>query len=205
MTGSVVQPASPATFSTPALGLDFDIVDEDGRPAQFGEVLLVPPSIGLSNELLNTDHFAVYHAEVPPRKDGAPRRRHGDEIEAIGGGYYRHHGRADDTMNLGGIKVSSVEIEQILNQIPGVRETAAVAVPPIGGGPDHLVVFMVPADGDGPPGQGWQSRFQMTVRERLNPLFRVTDAVIVDSLPRTASNKVMRRELRRVYHSKKEE
>jgi len=33
-------------------------------------------------------------------------RRHGDEIERTVNGYYRAHGRVDDTMNLGGIKVS---------------------------------------------------------------------------------------------------
>ncbi len=33
----------------------------------------------------------------------------------------------------------------------------------------------------------------------LNPLFKIHDLVIVDSLPRTASNKLMRRELRRRY------
>jgi acetyl-CoA synthetase len=205
VTGTVVQPASPATFSTPALGLDFDIVDEGGKPAQSGEVLLVPPSIGLSNDLLNADHFGVYHAGVPSRKDGTPRRRHGDEIDAIGGGYFRHHGRADDTMNLGGIKVSSVEIERILNQVPGVRETAAVAVPPIGGGPDRLVVYVVPVDGCEESAETWHSRFQMTIRERLNPLFRVSDVVVVASLPRTASNKVMRRKLRGSYLSKGQE
>lgn len=33
-------------------------------------------------------------------------RRHGDEMERLPGGrYYRAHGRVDDTMNLGGIKV----------------------------------------------------------------------------------------------------
>jgi len=32
-------------------------------------------------------------------------RRHGDVFERNAVGYYRAHGRADDTMNLGGIKV----------------------------------------------------------------------------------------------------
>ena len=32
-------------------------------------------------------------------------RRHGDEIELLPGGYWVAHGRTDDTMNLGGIKV----------------------------------------------------------------------------------------------------
>lgn len=32
-------------------------------------------------------------------------RRHGDVFERTSRGYYHAHGRADDTMNLGGIKV----------------------------------------------------------------------------------------------------
>lgn len=35
-------------------------------------------------------------------------RRHGDVFEHTSGGYYRAHGRADDTMNLGGIKVCTL-------------------------------------------------------------------------------------------------
>lgn len=34
-----------------------------------------------------------------------PLRRHGDEVERLPGGFYIAHGRCDDTMNLGGIKV----------------------------------------------------------------------------------------------------
>ena len=33
----------------------------------------------------------------------------------------------------------------------------------------------------------------------LNPLFKIHDLVVVERLPRTASNKLMRRELRRRY------
>lgn len=35
-------------------------------------------------------------------------RRHGDIFQRFSGGFYRAHGRSDDTMNLGGIKVSSM-------------------------------------------------------------------------------------------------
>lgn len=42
-----------------------------------------------------------------PTLDGQrwPLRRHGDEVERLPGGFYIAHGRCDDTMNLGGIKV----------------------------------------------------------------------------------------------------
>jgi acetyl-CoA synthetase len=44
-----------------------------------------------------------------------------------------------------------------------------------------------------------KSALQMAIRQHLNPLFRIHDIVIVDSLPRTASNKVMRRVLRNKF------
>lgn len=205
LTGTVVQPASPATFTTPALGLDFVILDEDGRPVgegEHGEIHLVPPSLGLSQRLLNRDHHATYYAGCPPGPDGQVLRRHGDEVEHLAGWWWRAQGRADDTMNLGGIKVGSVELETVMNTHPAVRETAAVAVPPEGGGAERLVVYAVLADGAGDVEEGaLKTGLQQRIKERLNPLFRIHDLVVTDDLPRTASNKVMRRKLRDAYEA----
>jgi len=200
LTGTVVQPASPAAFSTPALGLDFVILDEDGKPAaenEEGELFLVPPSIGLSQELLNRDHDAVYYADCQAGPEGEMLRRHGDQVARLPGGYFRAQGRADDTMNLGGVKVSSLELERVLERHPRVFESAAVAVQPEGEGAERLVVFAVlagEADAD-----ELHRELGRTVATELNPLFKIHDLVVVDSLPRTASNKLMRRELRRRY------
>ncbi len=191
VTGTVVQPALPGAFSTPALGLDFVLLDEDGRPTDSGEVFLRPPSIGLSTELLNRDHHEVYYAGTP-----APGlRRHGDHLEALAGGYWRSHGRIDDTMNLGGIKVSSAEIERVAGKVAGVAEVAAVAVEPAGGGPSRLVLYVVPEAG----AEVSHGELQAAIRADLNPLFKIHDVVPVEALPRTASAKVMRRELRARY------
>jgi acetyl-CoA synthetase len=114
----------------------------------------------------------------------------------VGDGYYRVAGRCDDTMNLGGIKVGCAEIERVLNQVPGVLETADVAVPPPDGGPSRLVIFVVPRDGDSNTGESFKPLLQQAIRTQLNPLFHLDEVRVVASLPRTASNKVMRRELR---------
>ena len=37
---------------------------------------------------------------------------------------------------------------------------------------------------------------QQALKTRLNPLFRISDVVLVPTLPVTPSNKIMRRELR---------
>jgi acetyl-CoA synthetase len=198
ISGTIVQPASPATFSIPSYGLDFYILDDNGEPASNGELFIVPPSIGLSNTLLNKNHHEVYYADTPRGPKGELLRRHGDETEALPGGYFRGHGRADDTMNLGGIKVSSTEIERVLAGVAGVVETAAVAFNPPQGGPSVLVIYAVLARG-AEASDSMKKDMQRAIASRLNPLFKIHDLVRVDALPRTASNKVMRRVLRDTY------
>lgn len=92
-----------------------------------GELALGPLMLGASNTLLNADHYGVYFKGMPIWNgkvdlsfsfiiSGIPEylqliyssqvlRRHGDVFERTARGYYHAHGRADDTMNLGGIKV----------------------------------------------------------------------------------------------------
>jgi acetyl-CoA synthetase len=190
----------PATFNTAALGLDFVILDERGIPADNGEAFVVAPSIGLSNSLLNSDHHKIYFAGTPPGPHGQVLRRHGDEMQNLGDGYWRALGRADDTMNLGGIKVSSAEIEQALQSVPQVKETAAIAISP-DGGPSRLIIYAACSADQSLVKADLQNSMQDCIKRDLNPLFRIHDLVLVDALPRTPSNKVMRRVLRDRYLS----
>jgi len=203
LTGTLIQPCSPATFSTPALGIDFVILNEAGQETDNGEIFLVPPSVGLSGELLNRDNDEVYYRGCPSGPAGEVLRRHGDQVERLGGGYFRAHGRADDTMNLGGIKISSAEIERVLCTLPVVGECAAIAADPPGGGPSILVIYTVPVSGQDGRADQLKPEMQQAINRQLNPLFRIQDVLVVESLPRTASNKVMRRELRREYDARK--
>ena len=120
-------------------------------------------------------------------------------MEQLSGGFYRAHGRADDAMNLGGIKVSSAQIERLAALLPAVREAAAIAVAPRRGGPSMLVIYAVLAEEQNQSREALLAAMQDQIRTKLNPLFRIHDLVPVDSLPRTASNKVMRRILRDQY------
>jgi acetyl-CoA synthetase len=198
ITGTVARPCMAGTFNTPTLGLDFVILDEQGRPADRGELFIVPPSIGLSTSLINKNHHEVYFAGTPRGPGGATLRRHGDRMERLPGGYWRAQGRADDTMNLGGIKVSSAEIEQVLRTVSGLLETAAIAVES-GDGPSQLVIYAVRTPSTDTSREELKAALQSTIKRDLNPLFKIHDLVLVEALPRTASNKVMRRELRAQY------
>jgi acetyl-CoA synthetase len=200
ITGTVAQPAAPATFSTPALGLDLVLLDDEGAETGVGtdgEVFLLPPSIGLSQTLLNKDHHEVYYEGCPSGPVGQQLRRHGDQLERLPGGYYRAHGRADDTMNLGGIKVSSVELENVIEDHEAVAECAAVAVQLEDQSADRLVVFAVLSAAIDP--SALKIELGRKLARDLNPLFKIHDVVVVQALPRTASNKLMRRTLRATY------
>ncbi len=203
ITGTIVQQASPATFTSPALGLDLYLMDQEGRPVkegQTGEIYIIPPSIGLSQQLLNGHHLQEYYQGVPKGPEGEKLRRHGDSfltIEKLGNTFFRSAGRKDDIMNLGGIKISPREIEKVINQHPLVLESAAFSVPLDHKGPEQLVVCYT---------MNQESRqhllkaeLQTLLRQNLSPLFQISAIIRLDKLPQTPSGKLMRNRLRKQF------
>ena len=224
ITGTVIQDAALSMFSAPALGMSFVITDgkellateedeeEEERTrhdSNHGELFLLPPALGLSEMLVTGDHEAEYYQHGCNIDGYTCLRRHGDYMKIIGKGYFQAIGRADDTMNLAGIKVGSVELERCLAQHPAIMEIAAIGFNPSLGGQTMLVVFVVIKASTitaATPQMSTtfilKSELQQLLREKMNPLLKLHDVVIVESLPKTASHKVMRRSLRNIYFSK---
>ena len=200
LSNNLITPQSPSEFNGKTLGCDFEVLDAQGRPCapgESGEVFLVAPALGLSTRLLNGDNEAVYYADCP-KSPGKTLRRHGDQVRVLGDHRFQSEGRADDAMNLGGIKAGSAEIERVVVSLPGVLEAAAIGVPPADGGPDRLVVYTVTTAADL---DHLKAEMQRAIKERLNPLFHLHAVVPIAALPRTASNKVMHRSLRDQYRT----
>jgi acetyl-CoA synthetase len=105
----------------------------------------------------------------------------------------------------------------VLANVPAAAEAAAIGIPTPGGGPELLHLFLVlnpnaaAAKGASHSSSSsssaaseaaedairqLQQACQAALRAHLNPLFKVERVLLVQSLPRTASNKVMRRVLR---------
>ncbi|PHT67038.1 putative acyl-activating enzyme 18, peroxisomal [Capsicum annuum] len=200
--GSLLQPQVFGAFSSATMSTGFVILDEDGRPypddqACVGEIGLFPTQMGATDRLLNADHEKVYFEGMPMYKD-TQLRRHGDIVKRTVGGYLLVLGRADDTMNLGGIKTSSIEIERVCDRADeSVVETAAVSAAPPNGGPEQLAIFVVlKEEGMVISPDTLKKRFSKVIQSNLNPLFKVSAVKIVPMFPRTASNKLLRRVLR---------
>jgi acetyl-CoA synthetase len=91
----------------------------------------------------------------------------------------------------------------VINAHPAVFESAAIAYQPGGEGAEKLVVYAIL--GEGGDLEELRRDLGRTIAQHLNPLFKIFDLVVVDSIPRTASNKLMRRKLRWDYAQSKAE
>ncbi len=196
---TMVQKNYPSTFSTQTLGGSFVLLDSEGKEAPDGEVFLQAPILGLSTQLLNKNHYNTYYKDTPRYKDSV-LRKHGDQFLQLENGYYKAVGRTDDSMNLGGIKVSAVQIESAIATLEFVKESAAIAISPKEGGASALVVYYV--SDEKMSNSEALKKIQNCIKTKLNPLFKLVDLVKIDTLPRTASKKVKRKELRLKYQRK---
>ena len=193
---TLVQENFPSQFSSPTLGGEFVLLNEEGMQCAKGQVFLIPPIMGLSTKLINRNHHEVYYKGIS-KFNNQVLRKHGDELHQLENNYFKVNGRTDDTMNLGGIKVSSVQIEVVVNTLEFISESAAVAVSKTNGGPSELVIYFVAFYAI--PYSEALEKVKNCVKTKLNPLFKVMNLVKIDNLPRTASKKIKRKELRTLY------
>ena len=202
ISSTVELPNALSYFNTPAPGSEMILVNANKEiitQKDTGEVFLVPPAIGLSQQILNKDHEEEYYTNLPSFSTYPVLRKHGDgySTEVFNNIlYYKSIGRTDDSMNLGGIKISAVEIESVINKHEAVLESAAVAYQEPNGGPEKLAVF-VQLKNASIKTETLQQELQKIIQSELNPLFRISILIFKDTFPRTASNKLMRKDLRK--------
>lgn len=68
LSGTMLQPCVPATFTTPTMGARVVLLGTDGQQSihgdvdtMTGELAIMPPMLGLSTRLLNRDHYTMYY------------------------------------------------------------------------------------------------------------------------------------------------
>jgi acyl-coenzyme A synthetase/AMP-(fatty) acid ligase len=185
VSGSPARPAPPGTLGFAQPGRRVAILDADGRPVPRGVAGTLAVHRGDPGLMLGYLH------------DAPAERRHlsgdwfltGDNASMRKDGALDYHGRTDDLLTSGGFRISPLEIEAALADVPGLREVAVV---------DHLLdrttrviaAFFV---ADTPLDEASLARH---VAPRLAPYKRPRLYLRVDSLPRGANGKLLRRALR---------
>ena len=102
-------------------------------------------------------------------------------------------GRARDMIKCGGFQVWPSELEQVLNEHPGVADVAVVAAPHARLG-EIPRAYVVRADDDRPD-EVLAEELIATTRDRLAHFKAVREVTFVDELPRSEAGKIRRGEL----------
>ncbi|MGK2865221.1 MAG: acyl-CoA synthetase [Mycobacterium sp.] len=174
----------PGWVGLPIAGVQTRLVDENGQPVPHdGETIgqLQVKSPTNFNGYLNRPEATAEAFDA----DGWYRT--GDVAVIDAGGMHRIVGRESvDLIKSGGYRIGAGEIETVLLGHAGVDEVAVVGLPDDDLG-QRIVAFVV---GDADPDQLIQF-----VAEQLSAHKRPREVRIVDSLPRNAMGKVLKKEL----------
>jgi len=110
-------------------------------------------------------------------------------LDASGNLYFK--GRVRDAIRVRGESVSAFEVEEVIGQVGGVLEVAAIAVPSELGG-DEVKIVVVPA-----PGARLEPKALIAEAQARLPKYAIPRYVeIVATLPKTETNKIRKNILR---------
>ncbi|MCB1721061.1 MAG: acetate--CoA ligase, partial [Alphaproteobacteria bacterium] len=119
--------------------------------------------------------------------DGARRDKDGD---------YRITGRVDDVINVSGHRLGTAEIEDAINEHPGIAESAVVGYPHEIKGTGIYAFVTLAAEKQ--PSEEIKAAIIKTVRTEIGPIATPDIIQWAPSLPKTRSGKIMRRILRKI-------
>jgi acyl-coenzyme A synthetase/AMP-(fatty) acid ligase len=171
------------TVGRPHPGVDIEIVDASGAPVYRGETGALRVRVpGMATGYLDDER-----ATAAQFRDGWFEP--GDLVSFTPGGALIVHGRADDVINLNGIKVAPVEIERALERHPAVKAVAAFPMRSVAHG-EIPVAAVELADGM----HAGERELQRFARDTLG-VRAPRRVMIVAALPATPQGKIDRARL----------
>ena len=172
----------------PVMHVDARLVDDDDRDVPVGEV----GELVLRGPNLFTGYWGLPAATAEAWRGGWFHS--GDLGRLDEEGYFTLVDRKKDMVITGGENVYPIEVEQVLFRHPAVADVAVIGLPDERWG-ETVVAVVVPQT------QGTIDERDLIdfTRARLAHFKCPTRVEVVSELPRTATGKLLKRELRRVY------
>jgi acetyl-CoA synthetase len=190
-----VVPTKACSLGGPCLGIDADVVDQEGRSVRgtTGELVIKKPWPSMTRGLWKAPerYLNSYWSRFPGVWV------HGDWASIDSDGYWFLHGRSDDTLKIAGKRVGPTEFESALASHPAVLESVAIGIPdPLKG--ESALCFVVLR-----PGHDSSEELRQEMRDHiarmLGESLKPTSVEFVGSLPKTRNAKLVRRLVRAKY------
>jgi acetoacetyl-CoA synthetase len=197
--GVPTKPVWRGEIQGPALGLQVEVVDEEGKPLPRGKGELVCrnpfPSmpIGFWNDPGDVKYTAAYFSRFKNVW------HHGDFAEWTEHGGMIIHGRSDATLNPGGVRIGTAEIYRQVELLDEVQESIV-----IGQDWEHdvrVVLFVVLKGGVVLNGD-LADRIKKQIRVGASPRHVPAKIIQVADIPRTKSGKITELAVREVVHGR---
>ena len=187
------------TVGRPISGHDIRLIDESGREVAQGEIGEV---VGNSPAMMTGYHNEPAKTAEAEWYDPTGKRfiRTGDLGRFDEDGFLTLLDRKKDMIISGGFNVYPTDLEAELRVHPDVYDVAVVGVESVQWG-ETPVGFVVPRA----QAMTNEQALKAFVNERLGKMQRVTDIVFVDVLPRSPIGKILKRELRDLYSTLKQD
>lgn len=193
-------PMKPGACTAPAVGFDVRVVDETGSELPRGElgrmVIKTPLPPGTLPTLYNNDRGFI--DSYMKRFEGFYDT--GDAAFIDKDGYIFVMGRTDDLINTAGHRLSTGALEEILQSHPEVAECAVVPVKDEIKG--HVPIGFVITNKDCTMDEKQlQSELVQLVRDQMGPVAAFKKVVVVKSLPKTRSGKILRSTMSKIANN----
>ena len=182
----------PGSMGRALPGYEVAVLDRESReplpPGELGEIAVKP------------DDRRVFFEEYWNRPEATAAKRHGDWCltgdlaRRDGDGHLFFESRDDDVIITAGYRVGPLEVERVLLDHPAVEQAGVVGVP------DDTRGQVIKAFVELAPGERGDDELRETLRERARDRLAAyeypREIEFVDALPKTASGKIRRVELR---------
>lgn len=176
----------------PFLGIQPALITDDGQeitsPNVIGHLVIKYPWPGaLMTCWNNHKRFEEYWSEFP----NCNYFYTGDIAQRDADGYYTVLGRADDVMNVAGIRVGTAEVESALVSHAAVAEAAVISLgDPLKG---EVIKAFVQLNINYKMSASLEKELKQVVRQKIGPHAQPKKIESVLNLPKTRSGKIMRR------------
>ena len=186
----------PGSATRPFPGIEAEVVDDKGKPAKAGYLILKKPWPGMLRGIYRDPQRFV--AQYWSRYPGIYFTGDGAKLDEEG--YFWLLGRVDDVMNISGHRVSTMEVESALVDHPLVAEAAVIGRPHEIKG-QAIAAFVTIKDGNKGTKE-LMEEIKAHVTKKIGALARPDDLIWAADLPKTRSGKIMRRLLRDIAEGK---
>ena len=194
LSANLLQGIKPTSLGGPALGVDADVYDDAGTPVrgEVGELVMRGSWPGMTRGFWGEPerYIATYWSRFDDTWV------HGDWASVDEDGFWYLHGRSDDTLSIAGKRVGPTEVESVAVSLDEVVMAAAIGMPDDVKG-EAIALFLVPAPGV-IPDDALTAKVKAKTDEALGKAFRPKTVQWVNDLPRTRSQKIMRRVIKAV-------